>query len=54
MAPALAPPKLSPGNFWRIRRVVAYVLMVIFFLVPYLRLNGKPLVLLDCRTDSSR
>jgi len=40
-------PKLSPGSFWRIRRVVAYALMVVFFLIPYLRLNGKPLVLLD-------
>ncbi len=40
-------PKLSPGGFWRIRRVVAYALMVVFFLIPYLRLNGKPLVLLD-------
>jgi len=40
-------PKLSPGNFWRIRRVVAYALMVVFFLIPYLRMNGKPLVLLD-------
>lgn len=29
------------------RRVVAYALMVVFFLIPYLRLNGKPLVLLD-------
>jgi cytochrome c oxidase accessory protein FixG len=29
------------------RRVVAYGLMVVFFLVPYLRMNGKPLVLLD-------
>ncbi|MEZ4412123.1 MAG: cytochrome c oxidase accessory protein CcoG [Gemmatimonadales bacterium] len=40
-------PKLSPGSFWRIRRVVAYGLMVVFFLIPYLRMNGKPLVLLD-------
>jgi cytochrome c oxidase accessory protein FixG len=29
------------------RRVVAYGLMVVFFLIPYLRMNGKPLVLLD-------
>lgn len=40
-------PKLSPGRFWRMRRVVAYALMVVFFLVPYLRMNGKPLILLD-------
>ncbi len=30
-------PKLSPGGFWRTRRVVAYALMVIFFVIPYLR-----------------
>lgn len=40
-------PKLSTGGFWRRRRVVAYVLMVVFFVIPYLRLHGKPLVLLD-------
>lgn len=40
-------PKLSPGGFWRARRVVAYALMVLFFALPYLRVGGKPLVLLD-------
>jgi len=40
-------PKLAQGHFWRVRRVIAYALMVVFFLVPYLRMNGKPLVLLD-------
>ena len=40
-------PKLSPGRFWRMRRVVAYALMVVFFVIPYLRMHGKPLVLLD-------
>ncbi|MDZ4674904.1 MAG: cytochrome c oxidase accessory protein CcoG [Gemmatimonadota bacterium] len=40
-------PKLSPGGFWRWRRVVAYSLMVLFFAIPYLRLGGRPLVLLD-------
>lgn len=40
-------PKPSPGRFWRARRVVAYALMVIFFAIPYLRLDGRPLVLLD-------
>ena len=40
-------PKPSPGGFWRARRVVAYLLMVIFFAVPYLRVGGTPLVLLD-------
>jgi cytochrome c oxidase accessory protein FixG len=40
-------PKPSPGGFWRARQVVAIVLMVVFFAVPYLRMNGRPLVLLD-------
>ena len=40
-------PKLSPGRFWVRRRAVAYTLMVIFFIIPYLRMNGMPLVLLD-------
>jgi cytochrome c oxidase accessory protein FixG len=40
-------PKLSEGRFWQRRRVVAYALMFVFFIIPYLRMNGKPLVLLD-------
>jgi cytochrome c oxidase accessory protein FixG len=40
-------PKLAEGAFWHKRRVVAYALMVVFFLIPYLRMNGKPLILLD-------
>ena len=40
-------PKLSEGGFWRMRRVVAYALMFVFFIIPYLKLHGKPLVLLD-------
>ncbi|HSQ28490.1 MAG TPA: cytochrome c oxidase accessory protein CcoG [Gemmatimonadaceae bacterium] len=40
-------PKLSPGKFFRRRRVVAYVLMVVFFIIPYLRMGGKPIILLD-------
>ncbi len=40
-------PKPSPGKFWHRRRVVAYVLMFVFFIIPYLRMHGKPLVLLD-------
>ena len=40
-------PKPSHGKFWHRRRGVAYALMVIFFIIPYLRLSGKPLVLLD-------
>ncbi len=40
-------PNLSEGPFWRQRRVVAYLLMFVFFVIPYLRLHDKPLVLLD-------
>jgi polyferredoxin len=40
-------PKPSHGKNWMRRRNVAYALMFIFFIIPYLRMNGKPLVLLD-------
>jgi cytochrome c oxidase accessory protein FixG len=40
-------PRLSGGDFLKKRRAVAYILILIFTLTPYLRLNGKPLVLLD-------
>ena len=40
-------PRLSRGRFLRWRRVVAYALIAIFTLIPHLRMNGKPLVLLD-------
>jgi cytochrome c oxidase accessory protein FixG len=40
-------PRVSPGPWWRQRRVVAYALMLVFFALPYLRMNGKPPILLD-------
>jgi cytochrome c oxidase accessory protein FixG len=40
-------PRPSPGAWWRRRRVLAYVLMFVFFAIPYVNLNGKPLILLD-------
>jgi cytochrome c oxidase accessory protein FixG len=40
-------PKLFPGRFWRRRRAVAWGLIALFTLIPYLSMNGKPLVLLD-------
>ncbi len=43
-------PRPSPGKFWHRRRVVAYGLMFVFFVIPYLRMNGKPLILLDVPT----
>jgi cytochrome c oxidase accessory protein FixG len=40
-------PKPSRGPWFERRRAVAYALMVIFLVVPYLRLNDRPLILLD-------
>lgn len=40
-------PRPTPGRWWQRRRVVAYALMVLFVAIPYLRLNGRPLILLD-------
>ena len=40
-------PRLSKGPWWHRRRIVAYVLMVIFVVVPYIRVAGKPLIQLD-------
>ncbi|MGH7618185.1 MAG: cytochrome c oxidase accessory protein CcoG [Gemmatimonadaceae bacterium] len=40
-------PKPSQGAFFEKRRAVAYALMIVFFIIPYFRVGGKPLVLLD-------
>ena len=40
-------PKPSHGAYWKARRAVAACLMVVFFLIPHLRMAGKPLILLD-------
>lgn len=40
-------PKLAKGPWWQRRRIVAYVLMVIFVVVPHLTIGGKPVVRLD-------
>jgi cytochrome c oxidase accessory protein FixG len=40
-------PKLSTGRWWHRRRIVAYLLMVVFIGLPHLRIAGKPAVLLD-------
>jgi cytochrome c oxidase accessory protein FixG len=40
-------PKWSRGRYATMRRIVAYVLMLVFLLVPHLRRHGKPLFLLD-------
>ncbi len=40
-------PRPSHGSYWGRRRVTAWILMLVFLVVPYLRMNGRPLVLLD-------
>lgn len=40
-------PRPSPGIWWKRRQLVAYVLMVVFFAIPHLRMNGMPMMLLD-------
>jgi cytochrome c oxidase accessory protein FixG len=40
-------PRLYPGPKWRARRVVAWALMATFVALPWLRIGGKPVVLLD-------
>jgi cytochrome c oxidase accessory protein FixG len=40
-------PRPAAGSFLRARRIVAYVLIAIFTLIPYLKINGKPAILLD-------
>ena len=40
-------PKLSPGRFLTYRKWVAWILIAFYALVPYVKVNGKPLILLD-------
>jgi cytochrome c oxidase accessory protein FixG len=40
-------PRLSRGRFLRARRILAYVLIAIFTLLPYLQIHGKPAILLN-------
>ncbi len=40
-------PRLSKGRLLTARRIVAYVLIAIFTLLPYLKINGKPAILLN-------
>ena len=40
-------PRLSMGRWWHRRRVVAYLLMVVFVAVPHIRIGGQPAILLD-------
>jgi len=40
-------PRLYPGPKWRARRITAWALMTTFIALPWLRMGGKPIVLLD-------
>jgi cytochrome c oxidase accessory protein FixG len=40
-------PRLSRGTLYRRRLVFAWGLILVFTAIPYLRMNGKPMVLLD-------
>ncbi|MBB6431508.1 cytochrome c oxidase accessory protein CcoG [Algisphaera agarilytica] len=40
-------PRLSKGKHWQRRRLMAYGLIAFFTIVPWLRWNGQPLILLD-------
>lgn len=40
-------PRLAPGRYLTARRWVGYVLMAVFLLIPHIRLNDKPLILLN-------
>ena len=40
-------PRLSTGSFLRLRRAVSWFVIAVFLAVPHLRLNGKPLILLN-------
>lgn len=40
-------PRVSKGRFLTARRVVAYLLILLFTAIPYIRIGGDPLLLLD-------
>jgi cytochrome c oxidase accessory protein FixG len=40
-------PRLSPGRFLTARRITAYALIVVYNVLPWIRIGGKPSILLD-------
>ncbi len=40
-------PRLSKGPWWQRRRAFAYALIAVFLALPWLRVGGEPLILLD-------
>jgi cytochrome c oxidase accessory protein FixG len=43
-------PKISPGRFLKKRAVVAWILMALFTITPFIKIGGKPLFLLELST----
>lgn len=43
-------PRPSHGRFWTRRRLVAYLLIVIFTALPWIKINGHPAILLNLAT----
>ncbi|MGE0813303.1 MAG: cytochrome c oxidase accessory protein CcoG [Vicinamibacterales bacterium] len=43
-------PVVRKGHYWRIRRGIAYALMVLFFALPLIPIGGNPAVFLDLAT----
>lgn len=40
-------PKLYPGRYWRARVVTGWGLIALFVVLPFVKMNGKPVMLLD-------
>jgi cytochrome c oxidase accessory protein FixG len=40
-------PRLAKGRFWQRRRIVAYLLIAVFNLLPWIPIGGKPAMFLD-------
>lgn len=40
-------PRLSAGHFWSRRRVVAYSLIAVYTLLPFIKIGGRPAIQLD-------
>lgn len=40
-------PKMPSGKFYNLRRIIAYLLLLFFFIAPHIRIYGEPLILLN-------
>jgi len=43
-------PRTARGRFFQRRRIVAYALIVLFLILPYIQIDGRPAILLDLTT----